>query len=254
MMLIHKNISLRKYNTFGLDFMAECMIQIKTEKEAIAFFRGTISWKKPLLILGGGSNILFTSDFKGTILHPQFGGIRIEQSDRENGIVIVSAGAGVNWDNLVKWSVNKGFGGLENLSLIPGNVGATPVQNIGAYGVEVKDQILKVKTINMNDGSVKFFTNMDCEFGYRDSIFKKSEKGMYLITRVYYRLTINPVLNLNYESLKEEVNKLGMASLQNIRQAVINIRRNKLPDPEIIGNAGSFFKNPVVENSIASKT
>lgn len=253
MMLIHKNISLRKYNTFGLDFMAECMIQIKTEKEAIAFFRGTISWKKPLLILGGGSNILFTSDFKGTILHPQFGGIRIEQSDRENGIVIVSAGAGVNWDNLVKWSVNKGFGGLENLSLIPGNVGATPVQNIGAYGVEVKDQILKVKTINTNDGSVKFFTNMDCEFGYRDSIFKKSKKGMYLITRVYYRLTINPVLNLNYESLKEEVNKLGMASLQNIRQAVINIRRSKLPDPEIIGNAGSFFKNPVVENSIAQR-
>jgi UDP-N-acetylmuramate dehydrogenase len=249
--MIYKNISLKKYNTFSLDYKAECMIHIKTEKEATSLLSGTVSWKKPLLILGSGSNILFTSDFKGTILHPELGGIKIEEKEPGNGYVIVSAGAGVNWDDLVAWSVNKGFGGLENLSLIPGKVGATPVQNIGAYGVEVKDQIVKVKTISINNGSVRFFENNECEFGYRTSIFKNREKGKYLVTRVYYRLTIKPLLNLNYESLKEEVNNLGKVTLKNVRQGVINIRRSKLPDPELIGNAGSFFKNPVVNMSIA---
>ncbi|MGD0757233.1 MAG: UDP-N-acetylmuramate dehydrogenase [Bacteroidales bacterium] len=249
--MIYKNISLKKYNTFGLDYKAECMIHIKTEKEATSLLSGTVSWKKPLLILGSGSNILFASDFKGTILYPELGEIKIEEKNPVNGYVIVSAGAGVNWDDLVAWSVNKGFGGLENLSLIPGKVGATPVQNIGAYGVEVKDQIVKVKTISINNGSVRFFENNECEFGYRTSIFKNREKGKYLVTRVYYRLTIKPLLNLNYESLKEEVNNLGKVTLKNVRQGVINIRRSKLPDPELIGNAGSFFKNPVVNMSIA---
>jgi UDP-N-acetylenolpyruvoylglucosamine reductase len=249
-MMIYKNIPLKKYNTFGLDYFAECMIRIKTEKEAIALFNGTVNLKKPLLILGSGSNILFTSDFKGTILYPEIKGIKIEE-EVANRNVIVSAGAGVNWDDFVAWSVNKGFGGIENLSLIPGKVGATPVQNIGAYGVEVKDRIVKVRTININDGSIRVFTNNECEFAYRSSIFKNSEKGKYLVTRVYYRLTINPLLNLSYETLKEEVNKLGAETLINVRQGVINIRQNKLPDPEIIGNAGSFFKNPVVESSVA---
>ncbi|MGA2824453.1 MAG: UDP-N-acetylmuramate dehydrogenase [Bacteroidales bacterium] len=249
--MIYKNISLKKYNTFGLDYKAECMIHIKTEKEATSLLSGTVSWKKPLLILGSGSNILFASDFKGTILYPELGGIKIEEKNPVNGYVIVSAGAGVNWDDLVAWSVNKGFGGLENLSLIPGKVGATPVQNIGAYGVEVKDQIVKVKTISINNGSVRLFENNECEFGYRTSIFKNLEKRKYLVTRVYYRLTIKPLLNLNYESLKEEVNNLGKVTLKNVRQSVINIRRSKLPDPELIGNAGSFFKNPVVNMSIA---
>jgi UDP-N-acetylenolpyruvoylglucosamine reductase len=249
-MMIYKNIPLKKYNTFGLDYFAEYMIRIKTEKEAITIFNGTVALKKPLLILGSGSNILFTSDFKGTILYPEIKGIKIEE-EVANRNVIVSAGAGVNWDDLVSWSVNKGFGGIENLSLIPGKVGATPVQNIGAYGVEVKDRIVKVRTININDGSIRVFTNNECEFAYRSSIFKNSEKGKYLVTSVYYRLTINPSLNLSYESLKEEVNKLGAETLINVRQGVINIRQNKLPDPEIIGNAGSFFKNPVVESSVA---
>jgi UDP-N-acetylmuramate dehydrogenase len=231
--------------------MAECMIHIRTEKEATALFNGTINWKKPFLILGSGSNILFTSDFQGTILYPELGGTKIEEQDPGTGYVIVSAGAGVNWDDFVEWSVNKGFGGLENLSLIPGKVGATPVQNIGAYGVEIKDRIVKVSTINLNDGSIKVFSNNECEFGYRNSIFKNREKGKYLVTRVYYRLANKPVLNLSYESLKEEVNKLGAETLKNVRQGVINIRRTKLPDPKIIGNAGSFFKNPVVKSSVA---
>ena len=249
--MIYKNVPLKKYNTFGLDYMADCMIHIKTEEEATTFFRDDISGRKPFLILGSGSNLLFTCDFNGTILYPEMKGMRIEAQDQENGDIIVSSGAGVNWDDFVEWTVNKGFGGLENLSLIPGKVGATPVQNIGAYGVEVKDLILKVNTINTSDGSIRVFTQNECEFGYRDSIFKKQEKGKYLITMVYYNLKINPLLNLEYDSLKEEVNSLGILTLRNVRQAVINLRRSKLPDPEITGNAGSFFKNPVVKESLA---
>lgn len=249
--MIFKNIPLGKYNTFGLNYIAEFMIQIKTEEEATDIFHRNNTLKKPLLILGGGSNILFTSDYDGTILYPQTGGMKIETEEADNGYVIVSAGAGVNWDDFVAWSVNKGFGGVENLSLIPGKVGATPVQNIGAYGVEVKDYIDSVKTINISDGSIRVFSNDECAFGYRNSIFKNSEKGKYLITRVYYRLSVKPSLNLSYESLKDEVSKLGKTTLKNVRQGVINIRRNKLPDPEITGNAGSFFKNPVVKSSVA---
>jgi UDP-N-acetylmuramate dehydrogenase len=251
-MMIYKNVSLKKYNTFGLDYKADCMIHLENEQEAIEFFNGNVVWNKPFLVLGSGSNILFTQDFKGTILYPEMSGIKIEEKDSNVGEVIVSAGAGINWDDFVAWTVDKGFGGLENLSLIPGKIGATPVQNIGAYGIEVKDQIVNVRALNINDGSIRIFENNECEFGYRNSIFKKSEKGRYLVTRVSYRLSINPHLNLRYDSLKEEVNKLGTETLQNTRQAVINIRRNKLPDPEIIGNAGSFFKNPVVKKSVVA--
>ena len=251
-MMIYKNVSLKKYNTFGLDYKADCMIHLENEQEAIEFFNGNVVWNKPFLVLGSGSNILFTQDFKGTILYPEMSGIKIEEKDSNVGEVIVSAGAGINWDDFVAWTVDRGFGGIENLSLIPGKIGATPVQNIGAYGIEVKDQIVNVRALNINDGSIRIFENNECEFGYRNSIFKKSEKGRYLVTRVSYRLSINPHLNLRYDSLKEEVNKLGPETLQNTRQAVINIRRNKLPDPEIIGNAGSFFKNPVVKKSVVA--
>ncbi len=248
-MLICKNISLKTYNTFGLDYKANCMVHAKTEKEAAFLLRREIPWKGPLLIMGGGSNLLFTSDFSGTILCPKLGGIRISKQDDSN--VIISAGAGISWDKLVEWTVNKGFGGLENLSLIPGNVGATPVQNIGAYGAEVKDTIVKVVTLDVKDGSKHEFSNSECEFGYRSSIFKKKYKGRYLVIRVYFRLSVNPTLNFNYGSLKEELQKIGDVTLKNVRQAVINIRRSKLPDPEIIGNAGSFFKNPVVAHAVA---
>jgi UDP-N-acetylmuramate dehydrogenase len=249
--MIRKNVPLKKYNTFGLDYKADYLISLFKETEASDLFKENISGVKPLLILGSGSNILFTSDFKGTILYPEFDGISIEDKDEKHGSVIVSAGAGVNWDAFVEWTVNKGFGGLENLSYIPGKVGATPVQNIGAYGVEVKDKILKVRTISTSDGTVRLFSNSECEFGYRNSVFKNSDKGKYLVTRVYFNLQINPDLNIGYESLKEEVNKLGSLNLKNVRQAVINIRRRKLPDPEITGNAGSFFKNPVIKDKLA---
>jgi UDP-N-acetylmuramate dehydrogenase len=249
-MIIRYNTSLKKYNTFGLGYRADCLISIRSEKDAIALFGGSKSYKKPLLILGGGSNILFTADFKGTIIHPEFGGIKVEQED--GGTTVISAGAGVEWDKLVEWSVARGLYGLENLSLIPGNVGASPVQNIGAYGVEVKDSIEKVKTISVRNGSVRFFSKNECEFGYRNSIFKNKLKGEYLVTRVYFRVSTDPVININYGALKDEVNKLGATTLKNIREAVINIRKDKLPDPSKTGNAGSFFKNPVISNTDAT--
>jgi UDP-N-acetylmuramate dehydrogenase len=251
--MIYENASLKKYNTFRLDYKTDYLIHILTEDQAASIFNGSNPCYGPILVLGGGSNILFTSDFKGTILYPAIEGIKIEEYDSSREHVIVSAGAGVDWDIFVEWTVNNGFGGLENLSLIPGKVGATPIQNIGAYGVEVKDLIDKVRTISTNDGSSRIFSNTECEFGYRDSIFKKALKGKYLVTRVYFKLTCGASLNLSYGSLKDEVDKLGEVNLKNVRQAVINIRQSKLPDPEIIGNAGSFFKNPVIRSSQGSK-
>lgn len=247
--MILRNVSLKKYNTFGLDYQTDCMIRVRTEKEAISLLKDHKLLYNPLFILGGGSNLLFTSDFIGTILHPEIAGIKIEVRHPE--YAIVSSGAGVNWDKLVEWSVNNGYGGLENLSLIPGMVGATPVQNIGAYGVEVKDIVEKVRTVSIKDGSITEFSNNDCLFEYRNSIFKSEIKGKYLITRVYYKLTTRPLLKPDYASLNDEIEKLGKATLKNVRQAVINIRRSKLPDPEITGNAGSFFKNPLVSSSAA---
>lgn len=250
-MKVYKNISLKKYNTFGLDYKAENIIHIGKIKDALSLFMGEISFKKPLLVLGGGSNILFTGDYKGTIIKSDFRGIRIEAEDDKH--VVISAGSGVIWDKLVEWCVERGFSGLENLSLIPGTVGASPVQNIGAYGVEIKDLIVKVKAINVHTGIIRILSNRECEFGYRTSIFKNRLKGKYMVARVYYRLNINQLPHLKYGTLKEEVDKLGDQNIKNVRQAVINIRRAKLPDPEIIGNAGSFFKNPVVSAEIADR-
>jgi len=250
-MIIRGNISLKKYNSFGLEYIAKHMVHARTEKEAVSLFNGSVHLKRPTLIMGGGSNLLFTGDFNGTIIIPGFRGIKTEEKSDE--FVIISAGAGVIWDKLVEWSVLNGYGGLENLSLIPGLVGAVPIQNIGAYGVEARTTIVKVKAISTHDGSVRFFTNDECGFDYRNSIFKNREKGNYLVTRVYFRLKTNPVPDLTYGTLKDEVAKLGEPSLKNLRQAVINIRRSKLPDPAVIGNAGSFFKNPVVDNNVAEE-
>jgi UDP-N-acetylmuramate dehydrogenase len=250
-MRICRNINLKPYNTFGLGYLAKTMIHIKTEKELRMLFKGEIHWKKPLLILGGGSNLLFTDDFKGTILCPEFGTIRIEKLVDDQ--IIVSAGAGIAWDKLVEWSVVMGFSGFENLSGIPGNVGAVPVQNIGAYGAEVQDTIVKVRTICTTDGSVRVFKNEECRFGYRTSFFKNEGKGKFLVTRVYFRLSLKHKPCLDYGLLKHEVSKLGKPTLNNIRKAVISIRSSKLPDPEVIGNAGSFFKNPIINKSAAAK-
>jgi UDP-N-acetylmuramate dehydrogenase len=247
--MIYENISLKKFNTFGLNVKADRLVTFQHEENAIHFFEQQKGSLQKWMILGGGSNLLFTGDFHGTLIHPEMEGILLEGKKGKD--VIVSAGAGVIWDKLVESTVNKGLGGLENLSLIPGLVGAAPVQNIGAYGVEVKDSIEKVRAICIEDGSVWEFKNEQCRFGYRDSIFKRELKGKYLITKVYFKLSTKPKLCLEYGSLKDEINKLGSTSLGNVRNIVISTRQNKLPDPEQIGNAGSFFKNPVVNGPVA---
>lgn len=248
--MIYKDISLKKYNTFGLDYKTDNLITIKTEEEAISILKDSGKINQPLFVIGGGSNLLFTDDYKGTLLHSDIESIMVDEEHPE--YVIVSAGSGVNWDKFVEWCVNNGYGGLENLSLIPGSVGASPVQNIGAYGVEAKDSIEKVRVVSIRNGSITEFNKDNCRFRYRNSIFKCELKSIYLVSRVYFRLTTHPLLKLDYGSLNSEISKLGDVTIKNVRQAVINIRRNKLPDPDVLGNAGSFFKNPVIENTHAT--
>lgn len=248
--MIYENVSLKKFNTFGLNVRADHLATFKLEENAIHFLKHHKGTEQKCLIIGQGSNLLFTEDYHGTIIHPEMEGITLEGKKGDD--VIISAGAGVIWDKLVESTVNNGLGGLENLSLIPGHVGAVPVQNIGAYGAEVRNTIVRVRALSLEDGSVREFANEECRFGYRDSIFKRELNGKYLITKVYFKLSTKPKLCLEYGSLKEEVNKLGSTSLGNVRNIVIKTRQSKLPDPELIGNAGSFFKNPVVSNSVVN--
>ena len=230
-MLIEENISLKKYNTFGLDYKARWMVHLEKEEEAGGILNNSSIPHGPVLVLGGGSNILFKSDYEGVIMHPEFGGVKVE--DEHDGIVSVAAGAGITWDNFVNWAVEKGLFGVENLSLIPGDTGAVPVQNIGAYGAEVKDVIDYVDTVSLTDGSFRRFSSAECVFGYRSSVFKMPEKGKHLVTCVHFRLLKNGSFRLDYGNLKEEVGKLGKLTLRNVRQAVINIRSRKLPDPSV---------------------
>jgi UDP-N-acetylmuramate dehydrogenase len=246
--MIYEKISLKKFNTFGINVRADHLAAFKLEDNAVHFFRQRSGTEQNYLILGGGSNILFTDDFHGTIIHPEMEGIAMD--GRKGADIIISAGAGVLWDKLVESTVKNGLGGLENLSLIPGHVGAVAVQNIGAYGAEVKDVIEKVRAISLADGSIREFSCDECKFGYRDSVFKNELKGKYLITKILFRLSTRPKLCLEYGSLKDELSKLGSTSLANIRKIVISTRQAKLPDPEHIGNAGSFFKNPVVSDEV----
>jgi UDP-N-acetylmuramate dehydrogenase len=203
------------------------------------------------MILGGGSNLLFTRDYEGLIIHPLITGIQPDKTI--DNVVVVTVGAGVVWDDFVAWAVSNGLGGTENLSLIPGMTGASAVQNIGAYGAEASEIIEAVHTISIESGKREIFTTQECNFGYRQSIFKTDIKGRNLITKISFRLTRDPKPNLLYGNLKTEVEKRGKPSLATTREAVIEIRRSKLPDPAETGNAGSFFKNPVVPESMALK-
>ena len=206
----------------------------------------------PILILGGGSNILFTQDFDGIVLLNSIKGISVV--DENENEIILEVGAGENWHEFVLYCVKKNYGGLENLSLIPGNVGASPMQNIGAYGVEVKDSVNTVKFIDLKSGLSDELTTEHCEFAYRSSIFKTKFKNQKFITHVRFKLNKRPVFNTSYGAIEEELMKLNLIpSVENISSAVINIRRSKLPDPKLIGNAGSFFKNPVISFEKAEK-
>lgn len=246
MLTAHKNFSLKKYNTFGVDVSADEFFDatsVDELKEALL-----VAKDRELLILGGGSNLLFTSNFRGVVIHPNIQEIRIAEEDKDS--VLLKVGAGVEWDSLVEYTVNHNLGGLQNLSLIPGSVGASPVQNIGAYGVEVKDCIEKVEGILISNLAAITLTNSECKFGYRDSIFKNRLKGKVVVTHVYYRLTKKHKLITHYGNLDVEVAKFGDRTIQNIRMAVIDIRNYKLPDPEELPNAGSFFKNPIVSTKL----
>ncbi|HVN58018.1 MAG TPA: UDP-N-acetylmuramate dehydrogenase [Bacteroidales bacterium] len=242
--MIQERISLKGYNTFGLDYKADKLVVLDSEQDVCALAGSGVLHGSKTLIIGSGSNLLFLSDFNGTILSSGIGEIRTED---DNGTeIIVSVGAGILWDEFVGWCVDNELSGVENLSYIPGKVGAAPVQNIGAYGMEARDTIVRVNAVNLETGVAKEFDNKDCSFGYRESIFKKELKNRYLITRVFFRLSRQHHFRLEYGFLEAETAALGEISLQNIRKAVINIRRRKLPDPSVTGNAGSFFKNPVV--------
>ncbi|MFP4555816.1 MAG: UDP-N-acetylmuramate dehydrogenase [Bacteroidales bacterium] len=245
MLTTYRNISLKQFNTFNIDAKANTFYKatnINDLKEAIRLVKES---EQELLVLGGGSNILFKSDYNGAIVHPSIKGIEILTETDDN--TTIKVGAGVEWDKLVEHTVNMGIGGFENLSLIPGNVGASPIQNIGAYGVEAKDSIEKVCGIFTDNLETFELNNKECKFGYRDSIFKNELKGKIIVTHVTYKLNKKPTLITHYGNMEDELEALGGASLQNVRNAVINIRNAKLPDPEELGNAGSFFKNPIVD-------
>ncbi|MCU0317827.1 MAG: UDP-N-acetylmuramate dehydrogenase [Amoebophilaceae bacterium] len=245
-MSIQENVSLKHLNTLGIDAQARYYAHIDHAQH----LRDLLQHKKlqslPRLILGGGSNVLFLNDFKGTVMHMTVGGIATIREDPAH--VWVKAGAGVNWHTLVRYCVEKGYSGIENLSLIPGTVGAAPIQNIGAYGVTLSDTFESLEAMEVDSGSVRTFTTQDCAFGYRDSVFKNACKEPYVILNVTLKLQKQPTFRTTYGELQETLEAMGIQklSIKAISDAVIHIRQNKLPDPAILGNAGSFFKNPVI--------
>jgi UDP-N-acetylmuramate dehydrogenase len=244
---LKENVSLQSLHTFGLDIKARWYIEIASPRQACEFLMDNLEPQVPRLILGGGSNVLFKADFPGLVLRNAIQGRAVLfHSDRE---VMLKVGAGENWHELVQYTLAQGWGGLENLSLIPGSVGATPIQNIGAYGVELKESFESLEALHLQTGQFHTFGRQDCAFGYRDSVFKRQAKGQYLITSVTLRLTpaAHHALNTSYGAIQAELQRLGQApSIHSVSQAVINIRQRKLPDPAQIGNSGSFFKNPVI--------
>jgi UDP-N-acetylmuramate dehydrogenase len=252
MIRFFENYALKPHNTFGVEAYARYFFEFTELEDLDTFVLSNESWKDlPLLVLGGGSNILFQSDFEGLVLHPNVPGIGRVYEDRQH--IWIEAGAGEIWDDFVKYCVNYQLGGVENLSLIPGSVGAAPVQNIGAYGQEVSHVIERVKGYDLQQKKPVEFAAADCEFAYRNSLFKRELKNRFIITSVVFKLEKFPEFNLGYGQVEEKVNTLGEVNLHNIRQAVIEIRSSKLPDVNELGNAGSFFKNPVVDAEFAEK-
>lgn len=247
--MIQKNISLKPYNTFGIEVSAGRFLELESPGRLALYPEGFEP--EDTLILGGGSNLLFVDAPKQLVIFPNFKGIEIVEHDEESCLVKVAAGE--DWDEFVSWTVENEFYGAENLSAIPGNVGACPIQNIGAYGVEVKDIIEKVNAIEIRTLKETTFSIADCCFGYRDSIFKRKLKGQFLISEVFFRLSKTPKFKLDYGDVKQEVENLGGASLRNVRDAIVKIRESKLPNPKELGNAGSFFKNPIVEEAVLAK-
>jgi UDP-N-acetylmuramate dehydrogenase len=245
-MNIQKNYPLKDLNTFGIDVKAQLFANIKSEEQLYSLLTDKIFKDMPKFILGGGSNILFIQDFEGIVIKNSIPGIEIIKQD-EN-YVWIKAGAGIIWHHMVLFCVERNLGGIENLSLIPGTVGAAPIQNIGAYGQEVKDVFENLEGLHIDSGDKKIFTSNQCKFAYRDSVFKRELKNKFVITSLVLRLSKKPVLNLNYGAVREELEKLNLENftIKNVSDVICKIRQSKLPDPKQIANAGSFFKNPEI--------
>jgi len=250
-MTIQENISLRPYNTFGIEATARYFVRVTKTEDLQALLQHDVYRNQPIMILGGGSNILLTQDFEGLVIKMDLLGIEVIEEDEQ--AVWVKAGAGENWHSFVQYCIEQGYGGVENLSLIPGTVGAAPMQNIGAYGVEIKDVFVCLEAVNLADGQLETFDHQACQFGYRDSVFKRALKGKYIIFSVTFKLSKQPEINTSYGTIEDALVTIRSAegyqprpAIQEVSEAVIQIRQSKLPDPKVIGNAGSFFKNPVV--------
>ena len=249
-MNIKENISLKNYNTFGINVNAKRFVSITSVYQ----LQQLLKTEKDLFLLSGGSNMLLTKDIEKLVVHINIKGISIDRED--NNDIYLTVNAGENWHEFVLWCVSQDYGGIENLSLIPGNVGTCPIQNIGAYGVEVKDTITKVEAIEIETGKLVSFSNSECKFGYRNSIFKNNAKGKFILTSVSFQLTKNVHnINTSYGAIESELalQEIQKPTLKNISDAVVAIRKSKLPDPKEIGNSGSFFKNPVISISHFNK-
>ncbi|GAB1463505.1 UDP-N-acetylmuramate dehydrogenase [Pedobacter sp.] len=248
MSIIQTNISLKPYNTFAIDCNAKYYAEIKSVAHLKEVFANEVALQRNLLVLGGGSNMLFTKDYDGLVLKISIKGIEVKEIGDD---VLVTAGAGEVWDSLVKFCVAKDYAGIENLTLIPGTVGASPIQNIGAYGVEVKDVFERCTAFEIATGKLKTFNKAECEFAYRESIFKGKLKGQFIITSVTYRLSRIPHIQTHYGAINAELERRGIAkpTIADVSEVVAAIRVSKLPDPSTIGNAGSFFKNPIIDQA-----
>jgi UDP-N-acetylmuramate dehydrogenase len=245
-MRIEPQASLRAHNTFGIEAVAKWLAEVRTLDELRALLAEPRLAAEPKLVLGGGSNILLTRDFDGLVIRNRLPGIAVVRQDHEHAWV--RAAAGEVWHDLVRFAVERGLGGIENLALIPGQVGAAPMQNIGAYGVELAETCESVEAVDATSGAPLTLTNADCEFGYRDSVFKRRLRGRVVVTAVTLRLARRPRLRLDYGDLRRTLDEMGAAApdVRAVSAAVVRIRTSKLPDPRTIGNAGSFFKNPVL--------
>ena len=247
-MQIQENFSLKKYNTFGIEAKAKKFVAVHSSESLTKILIENKNQSK--FILGGGSNMLLTKDIDALVIHVDLKGKKI--INHNDDFVWIECQAGENWHDLVLWTINQDFGGIENMSLIPGNVGTTPVQNIGAYGTEIKDTFVSCNAINIENQDIKTFTNAECNFGYRESIFKNELKNQYIITSVVFKLTKhNHKINVSYGDIQQELSKnnVQIPTLIDVSNAVIAIRQSKLPDPKILGNSGSFFKNPILLKS-----
>lgn len=247
---ILENVSLKHLNTFGIEAHAKFFAEINSISYLQELIQNKIFTDAEKLIVGGGSNMLFTKNFEGIVLKNNLKGIKVVKE--EDNFVEVQSAAGEVWHDFVMWCIDKNYGGLENLSLIPGCVGASPMQNIGAYGVEIKDVFSELEAHDIATGQKRIFNKAQCKFGYRESVFKHELKNKFIITSVTFRLSKNPKVNTSYGAIETELQnmKVKNVGIKEVSQAVINIRSSKLPDPKVIGNAGSFFKNPEVDKAV----